>query len=181
MAGARPSHGRVQELGRRVLGWIAVGVDDEVLVAVVHRLQRCPRGGVDDAAGGHVDALRRLAEVHRQRAGEHDERLLLDRVPVPAAGRARLVAPDVPADVRGAEALAELRHVPGRLAWLVRPRDPLEVVGADDAKAHGAHTLKGRTTWDRRESPAGAGLSRRLYPRLSGRGAGAPRTRGVPA
>src|SRR5207245_6420583 len=97
---------RVDALGRR-----AVRVDEEVDVAVVHRLERCPRLDVDEAAGRDVDALRRLAEVHRQGPGQDDERLLLQLVAMAAALRARLVAPDVPARLREAGGPAELGDV----------------------------------------------------------------------
>ena len=77
-------------LGRR-----AVRIDEEILVSVICRLEQCPGLDVHEAAGGHVLPLRRLAEVHRQRSGEDEERLFLERVPVTASPGAGLVAPDV--------------------------------------------------------------------------------------
>src|SRR5262245_20638681 len=55
---------------------------------------------------------------------------------MPAPLRARLVAPDVPARVGEPDALAQLGDVARRLAGLVRPCDPLELVWADRLKGH---------------------------------------------
>ena len=101
------------------LGRVAVGVHEQVLVAVVHRLERRAGRHMDESADGHVAALGRLAEVHRERPADHDEGLLLDRVPMPPAASARLVAPQVPAGVGEAGELAQLGDVAGGLA---RPR-----------------------------------------------------------
>src|SRR5436190_8598479 len=133
---APPLDGRLENLGAPVRRR-TVGIDDELLLAVVPRLQRRPGLDAQDAPGRHVDAFRRLAEVHRERPRHDDERLLLRVVPVPPALRARLVAPEVAAAVLGAEAVAQLRDVTRRLARLVRTRDPFELVGAHDFVAHG--------------------------------------------
>jgi len=55
----------------------AVGVDDEVVVALIDGLQWRASGDVEDPAGGDDVALRRLAEVHREASCEDDEGLLL--------------------------------------------------------------------------------------------------------
>ena len=103
---------------------------------MVRGLERGPRVDADEAAGRHVHALWRLAEVERERAGEDDERLLLLRMAVTASLRAGLVAPDVAAHMREAGAVAQLGDMPRRLVGLVRTRDPLESVGMHDVVAH---------------------------------------------
>ena len=117
--GHRSLHDGVEKLGVLALGWSAVGVDDEILVAVIRRLEWGTRLDVDEPARRHVLALRRLTQVHRQRACQDDERLLLERVPMAATPRARLVPPDVGAGVGEAGALAQLGDVPWRLSRLV--------------------------------------------------------------
>src|SRR5205807_7959334 len=52
--------GGVEDLGAFVLGRAAVGVEDELLVAVIHGLQRCARRDVNEPAGRHVLALGRV-------------------------------------------------------------------------------------------------------------------------
>ncbi len=112
----------------------AVGVDDQVDVAVVHRLQRGAGVDVDDAARRHVLPLGRIADVHRQRALQDDERLGLDRVAVAAAPGAGLVAPHVAAHHGEAGQVAQLGDVARGLAGLVR-----RVV---------YENWSGRTTWN---------------------------------
>ena len=114
----------------------AVGVDEEVLVAVVRRLQRCARLDVDELAGLYVVTLWRIADVDRERAPEDDERLLLHRVPVAATHRAGLVPPDVRTRIGEAGSVAQLSYVAGRLVQTVRAGNPLEPAGANDAKRH---------------------------------------------
>jgi hypothetical protein len=72
--------------------------------------------------------FRWLAEVHRQRPLEDNERLLLKRVLVTAPLGARLVAPDVCAGVSEPGQLAELGHMARRFLGLVRARNPRELV-----------------------------------------------------
>jgi hypothetical protein len=93
---------------------------------------------VDDAARGDVLALRWVVEVHRQRARQDDERLLLTLVLVAAPLGAGLVAPDVRAGVGEAGWLAQLGDMARRLLRFVGARLPLEVVGVDQAKTRGA-------------------------------------------
>jgi len=85
--------------------------------------------------GGHVLPLRRVAEVHRQRPGENDERLLLELVPVAPPLGAGLVAPEVCAGVGEAGKLAQLGDMARRLVGLVRARRPLELGGRITRKA----------------------------------------------
>jgi len=94
---------------------------------MVHRLERCARLDVDDAARGDVLALRWVVEVHRQRARQDDERLLLNLVLVAAPLGAGLVAPDVRAGVGEAGWLAQLGDMARRLLRFVGARLPLEV------------------------------------------------------
>src|SRR6266566_2724177 len=110
---------RVEDLGLLALGRGAVGIDKEVLVAVVRRLERCARLDVDEAARGHVLALGRVAEVHRERPGEDDERLLLERMLMAPALGAGLVAPEVRASMGEAGQLAQLGDMTRRLVGLV--------------------------------------------------------------
>src|ERR671919_544304 len=86
----RGLHRRIEGLGVLALRWSSVREDEQVLVAVVRRLQRCAGLDVDEPAGGHVVSLRRLAHVHRQRLCEDHERLLPGDVPVAPTARARL-------------------------------------------------------------------------------------------
>jgi hypothetical protein len=118
------------------LGRVAVGVDEQIVVAVVHALERRTRVDANQPASGHVLTLRRLAKVHRQRPREDDEGLFLERMLVAASLRARLVAPDVRARVGEAGQLAQLGDVAWRFTGLVRTRRPLELVGTDDAERH---------------------------------------------
>ena len=85
----------MEYLGVLVLRRIAVCTDEQVLVAVVDRLECCAWIDVDQTARRHVVALGWLAKVHRERSGEDDERLLLERVSVTASCSAGLEAPDV--------------------------------------------------------------------------------------
>src|SRR5829696_4441128 len=88
-------------------------------------------------------ALGRLAEVHRQRSGDDEERLLLRRVAVTAPCGARLVPPDVRAGVGESGELAQLGDVACRRAGLVWPRDPLECLGGEDSERHAGHSSRG--------------------------------------
>ena len=125
-----------------VLRRIAVGIDDQVIVAVVHRLQGCPRIDVDQAARSDVVSLRRLAEVHRERPREDDERLLLELVSMTASCRAGLEPPNVHARVLNTRDVTELGNVPRRLTGLVRPGYPVERVLLNDVKAHDASVVR---------------------------------------
>lgn len=111
-------------------------VDDQVGVAVVHRLERRAGFNVDDPSRSLLHALRRFAEVHRQRPLEDDERLILRRMAVSAARRARLVAPDVRANVAEVGRLAQFGHVPCRFARRVRPSDPADLLRVESAVRH---------------------------------------------
>lgn len=128
-----------------VLRRIAVGIDDQVIVAVVHCLKRSPRIDVDQAARGHVVTLRRLAQVHRERPGEDDERLLLEFVSVTASCRARLEPPHIHARVLNTREITELGNVPRRFTGLVRPGHPLERVSLNDVEAHDISVMRSRT------------------------------------
>src|SRR5437016_4893763 len=68
-AGGAFASRRIENLGTFALGRRAVGIQDELLIAVVYRLQRRPRLNVDESAKGDILPLRRFAEVHRQRSG----------------------------------------------------------------------------------------------------------------
>jgi len=115
---------------------VAICVNEQVLVAVVRGLKR--HTGVDayEPTGRHVDSLWRLTDVQRERAGEDDKRLLLNRMSVAASRRPGLVAPDIPAHVREARAVAQLGDVPRWLARLVGTRAPLELVWTNHVVGH---------------------------------------------
>src|SRR5439155_11095682 len=83
-----------------------------------------------------LDSFRWVAEIHRQGPGQDNERLLLDRVPVALALRARRIAPHAPARMREACDIAESRDVAGNAARVGLAFDPLELVGTDHAEAH---------------------------------------------
>ena len=72
---------------RALVARIAGREDDEIVRAVVRRLQRRAAARRARRRRREHDALRRFAEVHRQRAAQHDEHLLLlgVHVPTPAA------------------------------------------------------------------------------------------------
>src|SRR5439155_10110000 len=133
----RALHGRVEQLGVLVLGWVTGSPDDQLLPAMVDRLERRARVDADDPARRHVDALGRVAEVHREHAREDDERLLLAGVPVTASFRAGFVSPHVAAHVRRPHDLAQLCHVTGVLTRLRPTGDPGELTRARDGVAHG--------------------------------------------
>jgi hypothetical protein len=131
-------HSRIEKLSAARLRRGAIRVHDNLFVAVVRRLQHRARRDVHDSPGRHVDALRWVAEIHRQRPGQDDERLLLDRVSMASALRAGRIAPHAPARMREREHVAQARNVarnPVRL-WLAL--DPFELFGRDNTKAHAA-------------------------------------------
>ena len=132
----RPLSDRIEELCAAGLGRCAVGVEQDVLVTMVGQLQDGAGLDVDDAALRHLDPFRRVAEVHRQRAVDHDERLFLDVVAVAPSFRAGRVAPDVSSRVLEAEHVAEPGHVAGAAARLGLALDPLELVGEGDSERH---------------------------------------------
>jgi hypothetical protein len=101
---------------------------------MVHRLERRSRLHVDEPARGNVVVLWQIAEVHRQRPHEDDERFFLTRMPVSAPLGARLVSPDVGARAGEVGQVAQLGEVARPLAPIVRASDPLEIVWADRAK-----------------------------------------------
>src|SRR5205823_12006235 len=123
-----PSDRRVENFRTLALRRRPVRVHEQVDLAVVRCLERRPGLDVDESSGRDVFALRWIAEVHGQRSGEHDEGLLLGRVPVAAALRARFVAPKIRARVGEAGPLAELRNTARGLVGLVWTLDPLELV-----------------------------------------------------
>ncbi len=108
------------------------------VVARVAELQ--DRAGLHDenAAPLELVPLRRLAEIDRERAVEHDEDLLLRLVRMPLAARARRIAPDV---------RARLRHRVGETgdgpSAAVVARHPVELGRAEDREAHGTEYHRG--------------------------------------
>jgi hypothetical protein len=119
-----------------VLGRVSVGVEDELVGAVVRGLQRRAGLNMNQRSCGDVLTFRRVADVHRERSCEDDEGLFLKSMSVTAAPGARFVAPDIPARVRESGNVAQFGDAARRLARLVRPSDPLELVWPDDAKSH---------------------------------------------
>ena len=107
----------------------AVHIDDEVLDAVVHGLKRRARLDVDQPANPHVVTLGRLTEVHRELTREHDERLLLEGMPMTAPSRARVVAPDVRACVGKTCSFAQFGDVTSRLARRMGSCRPVKIDG----------------------------------------------------
>ena len=75
--------------------------------------------------GGDLDRFGRIAQMHRHRALEYEERLLLVAMDVTASFGAGLVAPQVRAGVLEPGFVGEPRGVPRRLSWLVRAGQPL--------------------------------------------------------
>jgi hypothetical protein len=126
---------RVLVLRRRT-----VSVDEEILAAMVCALQRCAWLDVNQSPDGNVMTLRRFTDVHRQRAREDDERLLLKRVSVAAPRCARRITPDVCARMSKASHVAEFGHVARGLRRLVRARSPREFIWNNYAESH-THTL----------------------------------------
>lgn len=138
--------------GRRSGGWrqyvgafirrCAVGVDHQVLVALVDGLQRRASRDVKDPAGRDDLALGRLAEVHRQPPREDDEGLLLPAVDVAAAPCAGLVAPHISPSVLEVHRSLQLGNVPRGLLRLVRAGLPLKLLGQHDGKRHADHVIE---------------------------------------
>jgi hypothetical protein len=91
---------------------------------------------VNQAADADVVSFRRVSDVHRKRAGQHDERLFLGHVAMAAPLRTRLVTPDVPPRVLEAGNVAQFGNVACRLIRLVRSRDPDKALRIDNAEAH---------------------------------------------
>ena len=128
---------RRQHVGALV-GRGAVGVDDEVDIAVVDRLCRGSGRDMDQAADSHVLAPWRLAQVHRQ--GSLGARRILFLVGVnatPAFAGARLVAPEVGARVEKPGKLGQLGGVASRLIRCVRTSCPRDLLGGNYAIRHG--------------------------------------------
>src|SRR5206468_10230465 len=126
------------ELGAACLRGGAIRVHHDLFVAVVRRLQHGARLDVHDASFWNVDTLRGVAEIHRQRPGQHDERLLLDRVPMTPALRAGRVAPHAPARVREPEHVGQPGDVAGNALALGLALDPPALVRPDHAEAPAA-------------------------------------------
>jgi hypothetical protein len=119
-----------------VLRGRAVDEEQKLLVALVDDLERRSRLDVDQTARSDLPALGRVIEVHRERAADDDERLLLEHVLVPTPLRARLVAPEIRPAVPEAGAIAQSRYVALGFARLGRARRPLDVIRADHPVAH---------------------------------------------
>jgi hypothetical protein len=119
---------------------IAVGVDDEILVSVVCCLERCAWLDVDQATGRYLVPFGWVADVHRQRAGQDNECLLLGAVLMATSLRTWFVAPDVRTCVREPRSIAQFCHVPRRFPRLVWPGDPVERRWLNDAEAHSSHS-----------------------------------------
>jgi hypothetical protein len=83
---------------------------------------------MDQRAARRLNTLWRLAQVHGQRAFQHNERLFLMGMPMAPSLRARLIPPNVGARIREPGDLTEFGNVPGGLVVRVRPRDPLELI-----------------------------------------------------
>jgi hypothetical protein len=60
-------HRRLEKFDLALLWRGAVRVHEQIVAAVVHRLEQGAGLHVHDAAGGDLEPLRRVAEVHRQR------------------------------------------------------------------------------------------------------------------
>ncbi len=109
----------------------AVDKEHELLVARVAELEDRADFDDDDAAAFDDVALWRIPEIHRERAVEHDEDLLLCEILVTSAARIRRVAPDVRAR------LAERVGKRGDRPRIVVPaRHPLDLGLAKDRVAH---------------------------------------------
>ena len=93
--------------------------NDELLVGLVAQLQAVIGSTRDDAARAEVDALRRVAEQHRQRPRDHDEDLFLRVVAVAPPGGVRRIAPEPGARLLEADgSVRSADEPPGRLAGL---------------------------------------------------------------
>ena len=125
-----------EDLRVLAFGWVAVRVDDEVVIAVVRRLKWRPRFDVDELASGYVVSLGRIVDIHRQDPAEDDEGLLLMLMAMTTTFRAGFVAPHIPTRVPEIRKIAELGNMPRRFARLVRSSDPFPVATANNAEAH---------------------------------------------
>ena len=125
-------------------GWVAVRVDDEVVIAVVRRLEWRPRFDVDQLASEYVVSLGRFVDIHRQDPAEDDEGFLLMPMAMTATLRAGFVTPHTPTRVPEIRKIAELANMPRRFARLVRSGDPFPVATANNAEAHEGDPRRGR-------------------------------------
>ena len=127
----------VEELGVPAHGRRAVDEEEDLLVALVPRLERRARMDGEHVSGVEVDPLRRVLDEQREGAPEREEDLLLVRVEMAAATRPGRVAPEA-----GAR-LGQPRAVRDRgLAALLLPvqrlaRLPPGLGCADDVVGHG--------------------------------------------
>src|SRR5207244_294565 len=77
----------VEEVGALARGRRAVNKEHELLVPLIPYLQGRQRLHRDHALGPDVNALRRIPQKHRERAGDDDEHFLLCVIGMPASAR----------------------------------------------------------------------------------------------
>jgi hypothetical protein len=138
-------HSRLESLGVLDLGRVAIGVDEQIIGAMVDGLERRAWFDMDQPTGRHVVSLRRFTEVHRQRAREDDECLLLEFVSMPAPDRAWVESPHVRPRVPNPGKVTQFGNVPRRLTRFVRPGDPVNTLELKDAEAHAPRLYGPRT------------------------------------
>lgn len=122
---------------------------------MVGGLQRRPGPDMDDTADWSVVTFGRLAKVHRERSGEHDEGLLLLGVHVAPTACSWLVASKVRASVLKARQLGELRDVARGFFRIVRASLPREPARQNHVEGHAVRVARPAT-----ESIAGAVCAR---------------------
>ncbi len=86
-----------------------MGVNHKVFLALIDDLQRGPRPKMDDPTHRNDVSLWRLSQIHRETAGEDNERLFLVCMHVTPAARSGLVPPHVRAGVIEADQALKLR------------------------------------------------------------------------
>jgi hypothetical protein len=117
---------------------VTIRVDEQIIPAVVRGLEWGTWVNADESADWNIDPLGRLPDIKGQRSCEDDKRLLLHGMPVASSFRPGLVAPDVAADMREAESVAQFGDMPRRLTGLMGAREPLKLRGPNHVVAHRA-------------------------------------------
>ena len=127
-----------EHVGAFLHGRRAVDEHDDLFVGLVSHLQRRHRLDRDDAARPEIDALGRIPEEHRERAGDDDEYFFLRVILMAASGRMGRIAPEPSPRLLQRNRGREVSRPSRLLALERRPFGVLEIVDRDPVIAHAA-------------------------------------------